>query len=251
MEALKRQIKYQVYDGKKPFIIFWIIIILVNIAFYALNVYFNTSFGVQSNKISFNVGMNVQESSVNVTAGNLIYIAIFFIVYNIIMYYESFPIAMGFSSSRKDFYLGAVIHNFIMALAMSVIQSILMKLDGRIITLIGKKPLYDQLIFNLRDDNILYIIFMLTMIFIVLSSLLNLLSVLIYKFGSVMSIAIAILSIIIVNVNILLRAFLALGNFIFTKNNILIYIAKQLSFALVLYVLAWIIVRRLSVRSHK
>jgi|GEM_PF-901545 len=251
MEALKRQVKYQVYDSKKPFIIFWIIILLVNIGFYALNLYFDASFGMQSNEAAFSMGLYINDTKVNVAAGNIISIAIFFIVYNMMMYYESFPIAIGFSSSRKDFYIGAVIHNFILALSMSVIQGILMKLDGKIITLIGKQPLYDQLIFNLKDDNILYIILMLTIMFMVLSSFFNLLGAAIYKFRNKIWIAVFVLPITILNLKVVTSIFKTLGDFFFSKNNLIIYAVKQLSLALILYALAWIIVRRLSVRNSK
>ncbi len=251
MEALKRQVKYQVYDSKKPFIIFWLVILLVNISFYALNLYFDASFGIQSNEAAFNMGLYINDTKVNVAAGNIISIAIFFIVYNMMMYYESFPISIGFSSSRKDFYLGAVIHNFILAFSMSVIQGILMKLDGKIITLIGKQPLYDQLMFNLKDDNILYIIVMLTIIFMVLSSFFNLLGAAIYKFRNKIWVAVFVLPITILNIKAATRIFITLGDFFFNKSNLLIYAVKQLSLALILYALAWIIVRRLSVRNSK
>jgi len=108
------------------------------------------------------------------------------------MYYYYFPIAIGFSITRKDFYKSVVINNIGVTFLFSVIQSILMKLDVGIINSIERNPMVDFGIFNISTDNLIFIMFSLLILFLSITSMLNLLASLNYKFGFKLWIAIGV-----------------------------------------------------------
>src|SRR5690606_26622795 len=91
----------------------------------------------------------------SVVGANIFPILIFFIVYCYEMYYKHFPIAIGFSITRKDFYKSTVIFNILTAFAFAVVQSVLMKLEVKLIGLLTVSPKFDYGIFNTTSDNII------------------------------------------------------------------------------------------------
>ncbi len=246
MEGLKRQLRFQMLDGKKSFIAFWSILLLSNVLFYILNSSVNVNIGF-SESISSSPGIDTVR--ISVAASNIIAINIFIIVYSMVMYYESFPAAIGFSSTRWDFYRGAVIHNAILAFAMALIQGTLMKLDGYFINLIGKNPIYKQLIFDVKEDNILYIIFMLTVIFMVVCSIFNLLGAALYRFTWKLWIVIGACFLVIGNFASIGGVVSRIRMFIFNFDIVPLYVLKQLAFTVVLYILAYLLIRRISIRK--
>jgi len=176
MEAMKRVNKFQRLDSLKSIGVFWLVISIIDIASYILiRIYGNNFYGMSSsiNGISF----------ISVAAANIMAILIFFIVYPYEMYYKYFPIALSFSVTRKDFYKSVIIDNLIVSFIFALVQSVLMKLDMQIIRGLGKNPMVDFGIFNLSEDNIIFMTASLFIAFITFISIINLLSSLNYKFG--------------------------------------------------------------------
>jgi hypothetical protein len=256
MEGLKRQIRYQVMDSKKAFIIFWGIAIAVNILFYWLNAISdsNSTFGtgeiitvVESN------GSITNTRYLNVAGSNIIAIGIFIIVYNMIMYYEAFPMAIGFSSTRKNFYLGAVVHNSVLCLAMAAVEGILLKLDRYIITAMGEKYLDKFLMFNLKSNNILYTVVILFLVFLLICSVFNLLGAILYKYGYKFWIGFFAISIISANIRFNKPVLILKNsvNYILKFDGVLSFSVKIILTSAVLYGIGWLLIRRRVVRSGK
>jgi len=181
MGSMKRAIKFQNLNLKKSTGWFWATILIINIISYILNyINENAFFGVS---YEFNNGNETYISLISVAAANLLPIIIYFIVYCYEMYYKSFPIALSFSVTRKEFYKSVIIDNVLNAFIFALIQSILMKIDIYILNILGDNPKLDYGIFDTGADNILYMIFALGVCFLAFISLANLLGALNYRFG--------------------------------------------------------------------
>lgn len=256
MEGLKRQIKYQVMDSKNAFIVFWGIAIAVNILFYFLNATLDSNSTLGTGEIITVVEPNGSLTTtryLNVAGSNIIAIGIFIIVYNMIMYYESFPTAMGFSSTRRNFYKGAVAQNILLCFAMAVVEGILLKLDRYIITAMGEKTLDKFLMFNLKSSNTLYTIIVLFLIFLLLCSVFNLLGTILYKWGYKFWIGFFIISIILSNIrgNKPILIFKNAIDYILRFDGVLVFSIKIILTSAVLYGIGWLLIRRRAVRSGK
>jgi hypothetical protein len=254
MEGLKRQIRYQLMDSKRAFIMFWGIVILVNILFYILNATSgsNTTFGSGSFITTVDAnGEMISTRFLNVAGGNILAIAIFLIVYCIVMYYESFPTAIGFSSTRKNFYLGVVVHNIILCFTMAVVEGILLKLDRYIIRAIGELPLNTFLMFDLENNNILFIIAVLFLVFLLVCSVFNFLGVVLYKFGYKFWIGFAIVSIVLSNIVVDKPILKGTVDFLSGYNGFASFFIKVLIEGVILYGLGWMFIRHRSIRSGK
>lgn len=252
MEGLKRQLRYQIYDSKKSFITFWAIIIIVNILSGFLNVYSAVLFNSPSSgEFSFTIGA-VEGSKLSIAAGNLGAIAVFIIVYNMIIYYENFPAAIGFSSTRKNFYIGAVIHSILLCLGMSIVEGILFKLEGPILKAMDREPLYEQMFLNTQKDSLIFIIIMLFIIFILFCSLFNLLGILSYRYGYKLWIGFGALVIIIsFNAKAFDKTFGKLFKFILAYNNPLLFSIKMLILSFIIYSIGWLFTRKVNIKSGK
>jgi hypothetical protein len=157
MEVLKRSLKFQYEDTKKPFCIFWAIALLV---YLGLNIFINVD---------------------TTTAFGMVMAAmIFLLVDAILMYSETFPLMLGLGSTRKDFYISSIISFFILSFIMSIIQSILFKVD-EIIAVIGGKSLERILIFN---GNMLITIIFLTILAFAFTAIFNIFAIIVYKIGA-------------------------------------------------------------------
>ncbi len=248
MEAIKRQIKFQVIDTKNAFITFWSIIILVNLFLYVINGI--ADFG--SAGVSFSASFNgSQEEFISVASVHVISIIIFIIVSSMVMYYETFPIAIGFSTTRKDFYIGVVVHNIILSLSMAIIQGGLMKLDGFIIEAIGRNPLYEQLMFNTKEDSLLYIILMLFIIFLFCTSLFNLLGAALYRFTWKLWLVIGGITMLASNIDVLVNPLRSLLPFeLVIEHSRLVWLSDMLIISVILYIIAFFLIRKISIRSR-
>jgi len=181
MSSIKRAIKFQNLDLKKSIGWFWAVMLIINIISYILNyIYENAFFGVS---YEFNNGTETFVSIISVAAANLMPIIIYFIIYCYEMYYQSLPIALSFSVTRKEFYKSVIIDNVLNVFIFALIQSILMKIDLYILNFLGDNPKLDYGIFDTGADNILYMIFALCVCFLAFISLANLLGALNYRFG--------------------------------------------------------------------
>jgi hypothetical protein len=145
-----------------------------------MSVYGLTFFGI-SGQIS--IGTTTNLTMITVAAANLMPIVIYFTAYSYEMYYQSFPVALAFSITRKEFYKSLIIRNISTALIFALIQSALMKLDIYIVNKLGATAHIDFGIFNTSLDNIIYIMLSLFVAFLAFTSISNLLAALNYRFG--------------------------------------------------------------------
>lgn len=189
MNSLRRTIKFQNLDLIQLVGVFWAVILIIDVSSYILmSIYGNQFFGISSGYVENGTSFR----SISVAAANIMPIVIFFVAYCYEMYYEYFPVAIGFSTTRKSFYKSVVINNIIVTSIFSVVQSILMKLDGKIISSMGRNPMVDFGIFNVSTDSLVFTIFSLLILFLSITSMLNLLASLNYKFGFKLWIAIGV-----------------------------------------------------------
>lgn len=178
MESLKRSIRYQLMESKSFILGFWTTTLIINIFFYVLN-----NLEVVNFSIGFSLGSSQVTPGVSVAGINLMIIFISLIVYNYERNYESFPLAISLSMSRKNYFLSFLIDNLLISFIFAMIQGILLKIDPFFIKLIGGIPLYDFLYFNTKTDNLFYIVFILFISFLAFISLWSLISSINYKFG--------------------------------------------------------------------
>lgn len=179
MTGFKRAIKFQKIDFLKAVGAFWLVMLILNIASYLVNNFFGEGtifYGIHN----FSSG---SMSTMSIAGANMWPAFIFFIVYCYEMYYEYFPIAVSFSTTRRDFYKSVAIDNIIVSIVFALIQGILMKLDIIAIKALGFIPLTDFGIFNTQKDSLIFIILSLFVVFLFVVSIMNLLALLNYKIG--------------------------------------------------------------------
>ncbi|MCM8710286.1 hypothetical protein M2651_04500 [Clostridium sp. SYSU_GA19001] len=252
MNGLKRQLKFQITDWKKAFTMFWCILIAINILLYILSIYKNVSFGATIIEVK-NKYDEIPTKTVymNGAFGNIIPIGIFIIVYSMVMYYETFSTAIGFSSTRKNFYLSNIISSSMLCFAMAILEGTLLKIDKYIVKAMGKLPLNHIMYFNLDKDNVIFVIYILFLLAIVFCSLFNLMGALVYRFGYKIWIGAALLVVLLGNISIT-GAFLGkLGVFIFTYDNFIMFSLRIIITTAILYAIAWGLVRKMPVKSEK
>lgn len=179
MESLKRSIRYQLMESKKLLLGFWITIILVDIAFYIINYMLPHNI-----RIGFSIWTSVDSAPLTSVVGiNLMGILITLIVYNYKSNYETFPLGISLSMTRKDYFLSFLIDNIFVVFICSILQGMLLKIDPTVIKMIDRAPLYDFIYFNTKTDNVFFIIFTLFILFLLFMSFWNLIASINYKFG--------------------------------------------------------------------
>lgn len=172
MNSLKRSIRFLSIDMKQSLAWFWGVMLLIDIASYVLmSIYDNRYFGISNSQ------------TISVAGANLMPIFIFFIVYVYTSYYEDFPLAIGFSITRKDFFKAFILNNVVVALLFSIIQTILMKVDIGMIIKLGLEPMIDFGFFNITSDSFIYIVLSLFTLLLALTSIMNLIASLNYRYG--------------------------------------------------------------------
>lgn len=196
MENLKKNIRYQFMESKKMLLGFWITIIIVDIAFYIMN-----SISSYNINLGFTVGVLGSTDAISVAGINIMAILIALIAYNFERNYESFPLAISLSMTRREYFLSFLVDNVFLAFIFACIQGIMLKLDPMIIRMIDRSPLYDYAYFNIQTDSIFYIIFMLFILFLAFTSFWNLLASINYKFGYKMWIVLVGANILITSMN--------------------------------------------------
>ena len=175
MDSTKRIFRFQKRDLIKSVGIFWLVIFQINIISYIL-----------TSKLGSNVriGLSVSDNNLLSMAGsNMVTIFIFFMVYGIVMYHESFALALSFGITRKDFYKSVIVNNFMVAMIFAIIQGLLQLMDKNIVESLGFNPMMEFGIFNTSKDIIFIIILALFALFLIFGSISNLFGVLQYKFG--------------------------------------------------------------------
>jgi len=184
MKSLKRVLEFQALDTVKGVGVFWVVMLIVDIASYVSVSRFGSSFA----------GIRISDSmSLSIAGGNVMAMFIFIIVYNYEMYYKYLPISLTFSITRKNFFKSTIMDNLFVISAFSIIQGVLLIVDKYIIEYLGMKPFVNFTFFNTEIDNILFIILSLFLIMIAFNSFMSLLAALNYKTGYKMWIVIGIL----------------------------------------------------------
>lgn len=198
MENLKKSksIRYQLMESKGFLLGFWGVLILVDIAFYIMN-----NFSSHHTSIGFSVGMGEGPNAISVVGVNLMVILITLIVYNYERNYESFPLAISLSMTRKDYFLSFLVDNIFITFTLAAIQGLLLKIDPMIVEFVGRNPLYNFAYFNIQTDNIFYIIFILFIIFLGFTSFWNLVASINYKLGYKMWIVLIAANIILTSIS--------------------------------------------------
>lgn len=243
MESLKRSIKYQFSESKKFILTFWIIIILVDIFFIILNY-----LGPLSFSIGFSLGTRNGVTAISIVGSNLMAILISFLVYNFVSNYESFPLSLSLSMSRKDYFISFLVENIVIAFVFATIQGVLLKIDPYIVKLLGRVPLYDFFYFNTKTDSLILIILNLFLIFLEFICFWNLIASINYKIGYKMWLIFAGVKIIssMFYINLIYECVKFIGT-IYNEKIIIIEILA----VIVLYILNYFIVMSTDVKRGK
>ena len=242
MDNIKRVIKYQIDDIKIVLSIFLGIILALNIISFLLYLKFNNLyFGIKANQ------------GVSIAAGNFVSIFILFIVYNYVMYYESFPIAISFSITRKNFYKSIILNNISIALIIALFQGISFKIEPYIIRNIGMVPIQNFAMFNTETDSLFYIVLMMFLIFLVFVSLWNPVAVLNYKFGYklwIVLVSIFIIGFLILGFNIFyLLSEIFSASWLNYKTNLFSIMSLVLS-SVICYVISYFVILKTNVKHR-
>lgn len=249
MDSFKRAIKFQNMDLKTAIGWFWGIIIPIDLVSFLLIKYPTFVFG------GINFGMHINDSNIDATAiaaANIIPILIYFISYSYSMYYEYFPVSLGFSMTRKDFYKTTILENIKVAFIFSIIQSILMKIDLYAIKSLGKSPIVDFKIINTETDNILFLIISLFIVIFSINSMINLLAVINYKLGFKFWIIVGIISsfsAIFIGSSVIFGSIYNLISWIITTKVDISQFVKLIVMAGIMYMLAYIFFKDMVIKN--
>lgn len=173
MDSIKRAIRFQNYNLIKSLLSFWGVLLIVNIFAGTLIIYSDTIKGP----------LIIQNDTTSMTASNIMPILIFFIIYGILMYHEDFALALSFGVTRKDFYKSVLVNNIFVVFSFAIIQTTLQMIEKFAVRFFDYNLMVEFGLFNTSTDNVFYIIFSLSMIFLTFVSITNLLGVLQYRFG--------------------------------------------------------------------
>lgn len=175
MDLGKRLFRFQKYDLIKGVVVFWLVMLLVNIAsiLASLKISQDTILGP----------MIRNQGSISFAASNFFAVFIFFIIYGLEMYYAKFNLAMAFGSTRKDFYVNTIFNNLIVVIIFALMQAILLKAEFYIMSNIGLKPIIDYAWFNIIEDSIVRVTTVNALLFLLLASISNFFGVMQYRFS--------------------------------------------------------------------
>lgn len=175
MALNKRMFKFLSYNFVKTVGAFWLVMLLVNTLTAILAIYFNST---------VIIGPVIREGhSISLAGSNMFAVLVYFIVYGLETYYENFSLAAGFGVTRKNFYMNIIIHNLLVALVFGVIQIILLKIDIYVVSMLGFGTLVEYGLFNIEKNSIITATFLLSFVFLVFISIMNLIGILQYRFS--------------------------------------------------------------------
>lgn len=245
MEGLKKSMRYQFMESKKFLLGFWSVILIVNIGFYILNNIIRNNV-----TIGFSTGSSGGIMPLSVAGINLMAILIALLVHNYESNYQSFPLAISLSMTRKEYFLSFLVDNILIAFVCATIQGILLKIDPFFVKLINRTPLYDFKYFNTITDNILYIIFILFISFLSFTAFWNLFSSINYKFGYKVWLILIGTNILlsIININFIGSILNSIGNILAPRLGVF-QILVILSSTVAFYMLNYIVVIRTDVKK--
>lgn len=174
MDSSKKLFRFLCFYQLEGAGIFWLVMLIVNTLSGIL------AFSIQS---SVTIGPHIRSGQLLSFAGaNMLAIFIYFIVYGLETYSESFSLTSGFGVTRKTFYLNVIVNNIMMVLIFALIQFTLLKIDNNLVSKLGFEPIVDFRLFNM-NDGILSIVSVLSFILLVFTSIMNLIGILQYRFG--------------------------------------------------------------------
>ena len=148
MESTKRAIKFQLNESKISILVFWLVILIVDIS---------ALFATKYTGVKIGISQGGMDNVFSLLGLNILPIIIYLITHNYELYYKNFPISLSFSTTRKDFFKAMIVNNICVAFVMATIQSILMKIDPILVNFAGKEPIYDFKAFNIETDSVIYI----------------------------------------------------------------------------------------------
>lgn len=228
MENIKKQVKFQFLDTKKPFLIFWGIVILINILSYITNFYFD----------SVNIGIHINNQYA-VVSSNYVSIGIFLMVVGIIMYTETFNAAMEFGSTRKDYYSGSIIFYASISLAMVIVQTVLLKIEEILVGIAGVS------IYQGDGFNSIKLFFT----FLLICSAANLFGVIFYKWGYWIWAFITVGTLAFITVGFLREGIVYLFITIFASSTPLFSLYLTILSA-IFFLAGWLLVRKVDVKNR-
>ena len=183
--STKRAIKFQLNESKNSILIFWSVVIIIDIFAIFINKYTGVRIGIMEGGTG---------SAISILGVNILAIVVYLISYSYELYYKRLPICLSFSMVRKDFFKSIILNNILVSLLFAVIQSILMKIDPIFTKFAGRIPLYDLEILNIETDSVIFIMIYFFIAFLLFTTIWNLIAALNYKFGSRFWIGLLILS---------------------------------------------------------
>ena len=190
MTSLKRTFKFLKNNTKSEFFGFVFGIIIMSTISYIFLLIMNKN-GLTGSQIYGIMHEQADGTYMHSIAGaNLLIILICFVTSTYTLYYNALPTAIGFSSTRKNFTISAIINSIIYAALVSIIQTSLFKLDLVLVKNIGKLPIVDYKIFNVSTDSFIYIFLLLFLLSLFALGILNLLASANYKMGYIIWIVI-------------------------------------------------------------
>lgn len=214
MKDKSRVIKYQIKSGLNSSLWFWLVVGILNIVTVFVNIF------VPGTTSGFYV-MNGNLFSAMAT--NIFAVLIYLIIFSYENSYKVFPLCLSFSITRRDFFLASLAKFSLITLIAAIIQAALLKLDPIIVKNTDHNPLYNFGFFNSNTDNIFYIILAFFLIDFLFLSLVQLISIMNYKFGYVMwLIAIGVLALIAIFGNKSIRIAVFVKPFVFIYKSLLI-----------------------------
>ncbi len=175
MGALKRVIKFQNFNLVKSVGIFWLVLLLVNVASGSL-------VAIQGTHTI--IGPMIANNGFTSFAGSNLAIAfIFFIIYGALMYHEDLAMVLSSGVTRKDFYKGAIFSNITVALLFSGIQTTLLFIEKTTAGFLGYLLLTEFGIFNTSTDGFFFVMTVLFILFLTFASITNLMGILQFRWG--------------------------------------------------------------------
>lgn len=175
MSLNKRLFRYLNLDQLRGLVIFWAVIILTNILGIVFSYYSSTRTTIGP--------VIINDAVFSFAASNVFALFVYFVIYGLVMYFESFTLSAIFGVTRKNFYLHAVINNIMVVVLSAIIQIVVLKIENIVMVRLGYEPMVEFGLFNM-NNNIILNMLLIGFLFLVFASLTNLIGTLQYRFGA-------------------------------------------------------------------
>lgn len=247
MESIKRILKFLNIDLKSSVLSFWLVMIILNIASCILNARNIIDIDGSNIYLGLQISGGDFTGAVSYAGANIFPMLVFYTVFAYVSYYEDMPIVIGFSGTRNDFFNSVLIQNTVVAAIFSAVQTMLLKIDLKLIENLGRKAFVDFKMFNSQNDNIIFIFLSIFLISICFLGFANLLASSNYKFGYKMWIFLAIVfGIIMPHLNI--EIFYFLFDILSERMN-LINVVILLITTIIVFGSSWLMVKNVNIKA--